>query len=703
MKVFNLTALCAHAIVLLLVSPVISVKLTSTRAGTKANTAIAEIVKKLKAMAEKSEEDGEKEADTFGKYECHNKKAISNKSAWIETMTDEIETTKLSSEQNDAKEAECTSKVTQMENDIADNEEAQNDTAAVRNKSRTAFLAEEGDMNNALQELGDAWQAFNKSNSSSLLQLADPKSPAMMAIVQRLRAVSKATHSAFLAPQENKGTGSVLLDIGSQGDGVAAILKSTQDSYAGNLKDLQDQEASDQAANNKTVTKMHDKKKQLQDMKAAAKQCIEQTAQQLVTERNLVERTTEIMKAQIVDKALAEKVLAEKTKVYEDRKLLRTQEDAAISKAISILNSDDAYASFNKVPSSFLQLAASAGTELEEQRMQVLSYLRTQAELSRSTRLAQLAVLVSSEDPKNPFTKVLAEIHDMKAVIDKEKESDEKKRDTCVKEREENNEDIKEQSSIITDQNTKISNGKNTLGSLEDKTGLLTDLDGEVGSKVQLQASLLEQKATTADRTVENQDYQQDVADLQVAQDLIKKAMTVLKDYYAKISLVQQGLEDGSATLAEPEYDEGNFTGQSAAGDSIIKLMQTMLDNTANSEAKAHKDEHTAQASYEDSMKSATDTEAELEKQILSEKKDIAETRLALDESKTALSDANNQKASAEKYLSEIKKGCDFMVSNFDKRDANRKGEKKALDEAIELIKGTPAYKNFEKEQAFRR
>merc|ERR1711879_339992 len=122
--------------------------------------------------------------------------------------------------------------------------------------------------------------------------------------------------------------------------------------------------------------------------------------------------------------------------------------------------------------------------------------------------------------------------------------------------------------------------------------------------------------------------------------------------------------------------------------------MQTMLDNTAKSEAKAHSDERKAQASYEDSMKSATDTEAKLEKQIMSEKKDIAETRLALDESKTALADANNQKVSAEKYLAEIKKGCDFIVTNFDKRDANRKGEKKALDNAIELNKGTPAYKN---------
>eukprot|EP00930_Biecheleria_cincta_P021588 TRINITY_DN1595_c0_g1_i1.p1 TRINITY_DN1595_c0_g1~~TRINITY_DN1595_c0_g1_i1.p1 ORF type:complete len:702 (+),score=238.56 TRINITY_DN1595_c0_g1_i1:83-2188(+) len=701
MKIASMIAFCAHLIALLHVSPVVSVKLTSTRAGMEANKAIAEIVTKLKEMAEKSKEDGEKEADTFGKYDCHNKKVISNKSAWIETMTDEIETAKLSMEQNDAKEAECKSKVAQMDSDIADNEEAQKEAVAMREKSHTAFLAEEADMKNALKELGAAWAAFNKSSGGSLLQLPDLQSPAMLAIVQRLRAVSKATHSAFLAPQANRETGAVLLDVGSQGDGVAGILKSTQDSYAENLKDLQDQETSDQTAHNKTTTKMQDKKTQLKNMREAAKQCIEQTAQELVTQRKLVTGTSEVMEAQKKSKAQLEQVLSEKTKVYEDRKLLRTQEDAAISKAISILNSDDAYASFNKVSSSFLQLAASAKSELEEQRMQVLSYLRTQAELSRSTRLAQLAVLVSGEDPENPFTKIFAEIHDMKAVIDKEKESDEKKRDTCAKERKENDEEIKEQSSIITNQNTEITKAKKTLGSLEDKTGLLNDLDGEKGSKAQLQASLLEQKDTTQERAAENQDYQQDVADLQVAQDLIKKAMKVLKDYYAKISLVQQ--EDGSAGLAEPTYDEGKFAGQSASGDSVIKLMQTMLDNTAKAEAKAHQDEKTAQASYEDSMKTATDSEAKLEKQIMSQKEDIAETHLALDESKTALADAKNQKASAEKYLSDIKKDCDFIVSNFDKRDANRQGEKKALDSAIELIKGTPAYKTFEKEAALRR
>lgn len=334
--------------------------------------------------------------------------------------------------------------------------------------------------------------------------------------------------------------------------------------------------------------------------------------------------------------------------------------------------------------------------------MQLLSYLRAQAERSRSTRLAQLAVLVSDEDPQNPFTKVLREIHNMKLVIDKEKTSDEKKRDTCVRDRKENNDMITEQEGSITASNTKISESKETLGSIEENTGLVNDLGGEQGSKALLQISVVEQNATTQERTENNKNYQQSIADLQVAQNLIKNAMKVLKTYYdkEKVALVQQEQEDSSIGLAEPAYDvDKNFTGQSASG-GILELMQTMLDDTAKEEAQAHQDEQTAQALYEDSMKLATGEESHLGELILSQKKQIAEANIALDEGQVALAEAEKLKASAEKYLAEIKKGCDFIIKNFDARATNRVGELKALDNAVDLIKDTPFYKKFEKEAA---
>jgi len=232
----------------------------------------------------------------------------------------------------------------------------------------------------------------------------------------------------------------------------------------------------------------------------------------------------------------------------------------------------------------------------------------------------------------------------------------------------------------------------NTLGNVDSQTGLLNDLNGESGSKAQLKANLEEQKAATESRTRENLDYQQNVADLEVAQNLIKHAMKVLNTYYANLELVQEKHAEDSRTSSEPTYEEGKFAGQSTAGTGVVKLMQTMLDNTGKAEAQAHKDEHTAQASFEKSMKTLTGNEETLKTAIVDGNKQIAETRLSLSESKALLADAGKQKAATEKYLLDIKPSCDFIASNFDKREANRVAEKESLDNGIRLLKGTPAY-----------
>jgi hypothetical protein len=684
MKVSSMASFCGFAVVLLLASPVTSVKVVHDSASSKASNAITEIVKQLKSMAEKSEKDGEEEEATFKKFECFSKKAISNKTAWIEKMTDDIETAKINMEQNSAKQSECETKAAQLKKDFADNALTQNQTIALRKKSRAAFLTEEGDITNALQQLGSAFDALSTNASSSLLQI-QPQNPALASLFQRLQAVSKSPQNAFLA---------VSSDPRSQSNGVVGILKNTRDTYAQNLKDLRGKESADQATHDNFMAKLQDKSQQLQTMEGAAHECVDESSQQLVTQGKFVKDETALLESQKSSKADLEKVLGEKTKSFEDRSLLRSQEDAAISKAVSILNSDDAFKSFNKVSSSLLQVVDAAGANAMRRKLQLLSYLRSQAEQSKSIRLAQLAVLVSGEDPEKPFDKVLKEIADMKDVIDKEQVSDEKKRDSCSKDVSENKKALIELGITISAQDEKVTDAMNTLGNVESQTGLLNDLNGESGSKVQLKANFEEQKAATESRTRENQDYQQNVADLEVAQNLIKQAMKVLKAYSDNLELVQENHAEDSRTSSEPKYEEGKFSGQSTAGTGVMKLMQAMLDNTAKAEAQAHRDEHTAQASFEKSMKTLTENEETLKTEIVNGNKQIAETRLALSETKALLADAKKQKAATEKYLLDIKPSCDFIAANFDKRVANRVAEKDSLDNGIRLLKGTPAYQN---------
>merc|ERR1719224_293495 len=55
------------------------------------------------------------------------------------------------------------------------------------------------------------------------------------------------------------------------------------------------------------------------------------------------------------------KMCAEKTKAFEDRKMVRANEEAAVAEAVSILNNDEAFETFGAVKAtgtpSFIQLA----------------------------------------------------------------------------------------------------------------------------------------------------------------------------------------------------------------------------------------------------------------------------------------------------------------------------------------------------------
>merc|ERR1719215_2431189 len=121
----------------------------------------------------------------------------------------------------------------------------------------------------------------------------------------------------------------------------------------------------------------------------------------------------------------------DKAEAYANRKVLRANEEAAIAEAISILNSDDAFAAFGTTS------ATSTGSTGGGKLMQLRSVrkhttgslsVRNMAESvlldAHSTRLSRVVALLKAE---NPFDEVLGEIKTMITLIGEEGEADKKK------------------------------------------------------------------------------------------------------------------------------------------------------------------------------------------------------------------------------------------------------------------------------------
>merc|ERR1719398_389519 len=85
--------------------------------------------------------------------------------------------------------------------------------------------------------------------------------------------------------------------------------------------------------------------------------------------------------------------------------------------------------------------------------------------------------------------------------------------------------------------------------------------------------------------------------------------------------------------------------------------------------------------------------QADAEKNLSDLQDNLATKQQDLLDAQEDLKATTADKEAIEAYLLKIKPGCDFITKNFDLREKNRATEKAALEKAVKLIKGTPAYK----------
>merc|ERR1719284_812439 len=70
----------------------------------------------------------------------------------------------------------------------------------------------------------------------------------------------------------------------------------------------------------------------------------------------------------------------------------------------------------------------------------------------------------------------------------------------------------------------------------------------------------------------------------------------------------------------------------------------------------------------------------------------LAATEKTLEETSIDLEKTTKEKKATERYLLKIKPGCDFITENIETRKENRAAEIDALNNAMDELKGSPAY-----------
>jgi len=661
---------------------------------------ITKVVNLLQDMLDKSKKEGDEERVIYARFKCYCDTSEADKKASIDKLTEQIALLESDIEKLQGSTGVLSSECADLKTKLAENEQARDEADALREKENKAFTAEEADLKQAISQMENAIDTLTKvgadqtsatgadnkqfmaGHKGSLLSLNTQMQSALRAASALMSPTQQSTATAFL---QSPFTGTYT----SQSGQVMGIIKNMRDTFIANLDDARVTEKNALEAFDKFIAIKEKAHGEMSDSYEEKQKSLGGNDGDLSSKKG---QLSEAKKQKGSDEEFLDSLLPmckDKAEAYSTRKLLRANEEAAIAEAISILNSDDAFATFGTTSATktgglkFIQLHSEASNVNT-----ATSVLQKAAKATKSARLSKVLAKLQAE---NPFDGVLEEIDKMITLIGEEAKADKKNLDWCNSERDENEATKKKKISEINGLNEEIDKLDKLINDKE--KGLLAQIEDTEDSLVKNNEA---QKSETVDRTEDNMAYQQDVKNLVAANSILSKAIKVLKAYYDDLA---EKLEAGEAfvqTKEDPKppesFDNKGYGGQSEQGGDVINMLTFIAEETTKEEMKAHSDEEKAQADYEDSMTSLKKLQKEAEESLADLKEKLATAQKDKLEAEEDLKDTTKDKEAIETYLAKIKPGCDFITKNFDLREKNRGIEETALKKAIGLIKATPAY-----------
>merc|ERR1719247_2356979 len=355
-------------------------------------------------------------------------------------------------------------------------------------------------------------------------------------------------------------------------------------------------------------------------------------------------------------------------KDWELRSKTRAEEIAAVADVIAMLSDDDAFDLFGKTvdkPSVFVQLRSSNRAEAAK-RARVVALVKAVADKSGSSKRSLQLLALAATAQLDAFDKVKKMIDEMVTVLKKDQADEVKHRDFCVEE---------------VDENEKQTLAKNeaTMTTLTEEMAALKDSIAEMQKQM---------KKASEDRELENKEFQTAVADQVATQQILEKALKRLESFYKKALL--QAREDPVPGAAAPPPPPAMGEYKKNAGSSgVMTMIENVIKEAATAEKEALKDEADSQAGYEEFIKNSNAAIAKANSEIVSKTEQKADTEATLVQAKSDLNSAMIDAENLAKYKAELHESCDFVLKNFDVRQAARMDEIEGLGKAKAILSGS--------------
>merc|ERR1719476_678901 len=306
--------------------------------------------------------------------------------------------------------------------------------------------------------------------------------------------------------------------------------------------------------------------------------------------------------------------------------------------------------------------------------VEVVNVVKRLAREHHSAALAQLASRIAavlrygSSAGEDPFAKVKSLISGLIARLESEASADATEKAYCDKE---------------------IAKTETKKGELEaDISKLTTNIDQAAASTAKLKADVKELQAELADlakqqaqmdsiRSETHADYTQAKADLELGLSGLRKALGVLRDYYASNAAAAAMLQDGSnfkGFMHQPALPEKHEKAQ-GAGWSIIETLEVVESDFANNLATEELEEADAQAEYEKTTQENAVTKTLKDQDVKYKSQAAASLDKNIGEMSGDRDTTNTELSAVLEYYSTLKERCIAKPETYEERRRRRAAE----------------------------
>jgi len=677
----------------------------SVSAEQKANP-VERVVQLIEGLKSKIIADGTAEQQVYDKYACWCEKTTARKAAAIENAKQLIDELSKSILELKGRLGSYVAEIAKLEKDVAETKQAIEEAEEQRKKENADYLKKKAALELGLANLEKAIKVLAEAtvDATPNLQKPDPNRDAqaetkLLTIMAGVRSAMRnynhfgegsrtvndgdvsAVKSFMSRPTAslirtgaNPAAGTYTSQSG-QIQGILAQMKDDfehelassaeeEDAAASSHAELMETKREDLALLEKTLTKTtlaqgNDKKQLAEDSQER-----EETQAQLKTDEAFFAETKESCKA--------------KADQWAGRARSRTEELAAIDKALAVLTSPESKAIFERSANTLVQLTS---TQSSPERTKAYNLLKSVATKAGSLRLAAIATSVQTTWH---FDAVIADIDKMIVALREEEKADIEHRDWC-----------ESQTGAANSKNENLEYDKEQLDQKKERAN---NKKAELEAEVEKTESEMEDLQKAMDEALENRNkeheaFKQAMQDDADAVMLIGKAIEALNSFYAPKLLQQPEYSTNPDTAPEAEFSSNE--GRKSEGGGVIAILSMIKEDIEKEMKTTRADEAEDLAAYKKLYKESAASMKALEEKKVTLGQDIAGKMKEIAELDAVYADKQASKEAADALLESLKPNCDWIARTFDTRMEQRKAEMEGLQNAKAVLAGADPKAGF--------